>query len=447
MDAPVAVDELRHAEVDALRDDRVGLGVGERVRRHQELARLRVRVVHRQVDVRVRVDVARVGGELLEVVGEREAVDDPRVRRLAEREVEDRLPRQAERRLLVHRDLELAGDRRLDRRAVELAVALRGVRVAHREERARHLHRVVHRRPLADPLVVEVAARRHRGDRVDRVVRRRREAHAADVHVDRDLGRVRAHRVRDRRLLRPPHRLRRLGEAHVVVRHAGARVGVVVARRALGVGERRPAELVRELGVHLAALLDDLVDRDHLVVAPRRVGEVARVEGGAVGLVRARLEPPPRGGVRAVRLAVLVRPRHQVDDLDREDVARHGALHVDRARHHVHAIAAARRAAALLALLRRRPLEHALHARVAEDHLVVVVARVVRGHLDRHRLARRDHHLRRLGLREVAPVHVLRAKRQPAVRRGLLVRRVAHVRVRGEAHRLAGEEQHLQSRW
>ena len=48
---------------------------------------------------------------------------------------------------------------------------------------------VIHRRTDADALIIQVAAARHRRDRIDDVVRRRREAHAPDVHVDGDLDR------------------------------------------------------------------------------------------------------------------------------------------------------------------------------------------------------------------------------------------------------------------
>jgi hypothetical protein len=77
-------------------------------------------------------------------------------------------------------------------RTVELTVALRHVRVAHGQKRAGDLDGVVHRRTNTNTLVVEVAAARHRRDRVDDVVRRRREAHAPDVHVDLRSRRVHA---------------------------------------------------------------------------------------------------------------------------------------------------------------------------------------------------------------------------------------------------------------
>ena len=89
-------------------------------------------------------------------------------------------------------ELELARDRGLDARAVELRVALRHVRVAHGQKRAGDLDGVVHRHPDADALIIKVAAARHRRDRVDDVVRRRREAHAPDVHVDLRSRRVHA---------------------------------------------------------------------------------------------------------------------------------------------------------------------------------------------------------------------------------------------------------------
>ena len=291
MYAPVAVDELRHAEVNALRDDRVGLVRAEAVGRHDELARLRVGVGHGLVDGGGAVDVSRAGGVGLEVVGLGEAVDDVVLGGRAEREVKHRHPRLGEGGRLDEADLEGARDARLDARAVELRVALRHVRVAHREQRPRDLDRVVHGRALADALVVEVAARRHRRDRVDAVVRGGREAHAAHVHVDRDLGLVRLGHVRDRAGLAPAHARHRAREARVVVRHAGARVLDVVALDALGVGDRGPRELVAQRGVGLAVLLEELVDGHHLVVG-RVVGERTRGVRRAV-----HLPSPPNEGV------------------------------------------------------------------------------------------------------------------------------------------------------
>ena len=273
--APVAVDQLRHAKVDALRDDGVRLVLGQAVGRHHELARLRVRVRHRLVDGRRAVDVARVGGVGLEVVGLGEAVDDVLVGGRAQREVEHAHPRLGERGRLDERDLEGARDRGLYAGAVELRIALRHVCVSHREQRARHLDRVVHRRPLADALVVEVATRRHRRDRVDAVVRRGRQAHAAHVHVDWDLGLVRLGHVRDGARLAPAHACHHVREARVVVGHARARVLDVVAFGAVGVGDGGPGELVAERGVGLAVLLEELVDGHHLVVG-RVPGERTR---------------------------------------------------------------------------------------------------------------------------------------------------------------------------
>jgi hypothetical protein len=58
----------------------------------------------------------------------------------------------------VEDELECAGERALDGRSAEFRVALRRVRIADGEQGARHRDRVVHRRTLADPPVVDVAA-------------------------------------------------------------------------------------------------------------------------------------------------------------------------------------------------------------------------------------------------------------------------------------------------
>ena len=99
---------------------------------------------------------------------------------------------------------------------------------------------VVHRRARADALVVEVAATRHRRDRVHGRVRRRREAHAAHVHVDGHARLEDVVHVLDVGRLRPAHvgdggRGRR-GSMNVVG-HAGAGILDVVALDALGVGQ------------------------------------------------------------------------------------------------------------------------------------------------------------------------------------------------------------------
>mmetsp|Transcript_831 Transcript_831/g.1565 ORF Transcript_831/g.1565 Transcript_831/m.1565 type:complete len:397 (-) Transcript_831:113-1303(-) len=382
MDSPVAVNKLGHSEVDALSDDCVRLRLADVVRGHHEAARRQISVHHGLVDIRHVEDLRGVLLKRLEVVALCEGVDYPRVGRLAEREVERLHPRLAELAGLGERNLKLARDRRLDASAVHLGIALRHMRIAHRKKSTSNLHLVMHGRADADALVVEVAASRHRRDRVDAVVRRRREAHAAHVHVHRDLCLKRIEHVADWRDLGPAHVGDGRREALEVVRHARTRILDVVALDAVGVGDGGPAELVGERRVQLAALRVDLVDGNGLVVLPGRVGEGAGGEGRAVSLGRARLVAPPGGRVRAVGLALSVEPRLQVEDLDRDDVAGLRVLDVDRPREHVDAVAGAGGAAARDALNRRGPLEDTLHAFVALDHLVVVVAGVMRCHLD-----------------------------------------------------------------
>eukprot|EP00315_Gephyrocapsa_oceanica_P006916 CAMPEP_0185345826 /NCGR_PEP_ID=MMETSP1363-20130426/100817_1 /TAXON_ID=38817 /ORGANISM="Gephyrocapsa oceanica, Strain RCC1303" /LENGTH=231 /DNA_ID=CAMNT_0027945053 /DNA_START=389 /DNA_END=1081 /DNA_ORIENTATION=- len=156
---------------------------------------------------------------------------------------------------------------------------------------------------------------------------------------------VRLRHVRDVGRLGPAHGGDGVGEAHVIMGHAGAGVGNVVALHTLGIRDRRPLELVAQGGVVHAVFLQELVDGHDLVVSVV-AREVARGEGRAVDLVRPRLETPPRCCVGAKGLALRVLARRQVEHLDRQNVTRLGALDVDRAGQHVHAIAAAGGAAA-----------------------------------------------------------------------------------------------------
>src|SRR5439155_18425388 len=113
------------------------------------------------------------------------------------------------------------------------------------------------------------------------------------------------------------------------------------------------------------------------------------------------MEAPPRGRVAAERLALVLgiraRPRLHVDDADLEDVAGHRALHGHRPRADVHAEPLARaaseegrlhrpRAAPVDAFALAIPVINALRARVALDHPLAVVVRMMRERLDRHEI-------------------------------------------------------------
>ena len=192
---------------------------------------------------------------------------DKLVRALDQRR-RQRLHLGGQRRLLVQRDFQLAVHRRLDARAIELGVALRQVRVTHRQQAARHLDGVVHLRAHSNASVVEVAAVGHGRHTVDDRRGGRCETHASDVQVKRHLERLR-HRLAVGRRLRvlesgevvTAPRLLAVDARHI---HAGVEVRVVHANRR----ERRSAvrHLVHRLGVRVfaAGVLLRLVDGRHL---------------------------------------------------------------------------------------------------------------------------------------------------------------------------------------
>src|SRR5262249_60750206 len=101
--------------------------------------------------------------------------------RRAQRIVEPGGRRPGRRVLLAQVELEGAGERALDGRAGQLGVALGGVRIADGEEGAGYGHRVVHRRALPDPPVVDVAADVVRRNGIDDVGLARGQAHHAEV--------------------------------------------------------------------------------------------------------------------------------------------------------------------------------------------------------------------------------------------------------------------------
>ena len=394
MHAPVAVHDLRDSEIDGDRHQRDGLVLVEATRRHQEVAHLAERVPHREIDGGLLVDLALgVGAELREIVRVAEAVQHPLVLCLEQRVVQSGQRRPGQRVLLAQIELEGAGQRALDGGARQLGVALGGVGIADREERAGHGHRVVHRRALSDAPVVDVAADVVRWNGVDHVGFARRQAHHAEVRADRD-----------------PHVLEHaVPLLHGAVIDGHARIVDDLVHDAGRIGLRRPAVVVHGSRPVLLAGRVDLVDRDDL--ARLRLGEQLLV-----------VEAPPGGGVAPEALA-LVRgigagPRAHVDDAHLEDVARLGAAHGHRPRAHVDAEAFAGAAAEQRRLHRTGaatidtlalavPVKDALGAGITLHHALGVVVGVMRERLDGDEVSAIDLDQRLQRLAEVAPVNGL----------------------------------------
>ena len=135
MDAPIAVDHLRDAEIHRRRDQRDRLVLAQSLGVHQEPAHLAERVLHREIERGFGVDFALpLGAEFGEIIRMAEAGQHPvgfgfdqRIGQIGERPA-------GMIGLLVQHDLEGAGHRTFDRGAREFAVALRGVRIADREQ-------------------------------------------------------------------------------------------------------------------------------------------------------------------------------------------------------------------------------------------------------------------------------------------------------------------------
>src|SRR6266446_10864274 len=80
VDAPVAVNHLGDAKVDADCNQRDRLILRQLLSRHQKLAHLAKRIAQGEIDRRFRVDIGlRLGSELSEVIGKAEAVHQPLV--------------------------------------------------------------------------------------------------------------------------------------------------------------------------------------------------------------------------------------------------------------------------------------------------------------------------------------------------------------------------------
>ncbi len=149
MNAPICIDDLGHAKIRTNRHQRDGFVFAQLVHGHEEPAQLAERVTHRAVETGVVRDLGlRVGAELGEIVGIGKAIDRPGLFGLQHRMSEPLERRAAEITVLVEDKFKIARERCLDRGTAEFAVALRGMRIADREERAGHRHRIIHPRAL-----------------------------------------------------------------------------------------------------------------------------------------------------------------------------------------------------------------------------------------------------------------------------------------------------------
>ncbi|EGK70344.1 hypothetical protein METUNv1_03249 [Methyloversatilis universalis FAM5] len=303
--------------------------------------------------------------------------------------------------LLVQDELEGAGQRALDRGTAQFGIALARVRVTDREQRALDRDRVVHGGALADAPVVDIAAGIAGRDGID---------HVRFLRCDTGHAEVR------------PHRYAHVLQHAVVLFHRrviddDARVVDGLVHDAERVGLRRPLEVVHRLRPVAVQPGVDFVDGDHFAVL--RLGDQVLV-----------VEAPPGGRIDAEALALVrrvgARPRRHIDDAHLEHVAFFRTLHVHRTGTDVHAQAFAGApaeqagvhrpgAAPVHALFLLVPVEHALGARVALDHAVVIVTGVVGERFDGDEIARTDFHLRLQRLREIAPVHRVGAGRNEVV--------------------------------
>jgi len=155
------------------------------------------------------------------------------------------------------------------------------------------------------------------------------------------------------------------------------------------------------------------------------------------------METPPCGGITAERLAGVGRigagPRLHVNNADFKNVAWFGAADVDRAGADVHAEALAGStsqklsvhrtgAATVDALLVLGPQEHAFGARIALNHALGIVVRVMGKGLDRDIVAGLYLKLRLEKLAEIAPMHGIGGRREIMI--GRLARAERALRLR-----------------
>lgn len=142
--APITVGDLGYAEIDTERDQRHRLVLAQPIMLHQKLARRPERVAQCEIDRRLLVNLGlRIPPQLAQIVAVAKAVQDPLVWGFQQRigqALEEWLRALV---LLVQHQAELPGKREFQRSAIDLAVTLREVRIAHREKRARNGHRKI----------------------------------------------------------------------------------------------------------------------------------------------------------------------------------------------------------------------------------------------------------------------------------------------------------------
>ena len=150
MHAPIAVDDLGDAKIDGGRHQRDRLVLAEAFDVHQEAPHFPERILHGKVERGLCVDLAlALRAELGEIVGMAEPGQHPVGLGLDQGIREIGKGPACKIGLLVQDHLERACHRAFDRGAAELAVALRGMGIADREQRAGHRNRKIDRRALA----------------------------------------------------------------------------------------------------------------------------------------------------------------------------------------------------------------------------------------------------------------------------------------------------------
>src|SRR3954453_11842016 len=190
------------------------------------------------------------------------------------------------------------------------------MRITNGQQGALHGHRIEHGRALADAPVVNVAARVARWNRVHHVRFLGCETEHTEMRADRHAYVLEYAPV--------------LLDRGVVDRHAGIIDDLVHDTERIGLW--RPAEVVQRFGEVALTRRVDLVDRDHFALL--RLLDLIVV-----------VKAPPRGGVTAEALALMLRiragPRLDVEDAHFEHIPFFGTGHGHRPRADVHAQALA----------------------------------------------------------------------------------------------------------
>lgn len=101
-------------------------------------------------------------------------------------------------------------------------------------------------------------------------------------------------------------------------------IGDEVTDDAIRICDGRPHELIRwDCKRHAGSVqvIDDFVDRNHLIIGSSRAGKVSSIKVTTIDLGDTGLETPPSGGITSVRLTVGVTTGLQIEDLYLEDVS------------------------------------------------------------------------------------------------------------------------------